>query len=75
MCVFRLTTTLAVLKMMSDFVLPPPPGEGPGGGSGLSFSCENRRFGTDSGPDSTGNKFVLWLLALSAARMEKRLSG
>jgi hypothetical protein len=59
---------LAVLETIFDFVLGPPPPGGPGGGSGLTFSRGNQWFLVDSGPDPGGNVFLIFILALSAAR-------
>ncbi len=50
-----LTTGPAVFEDAFKFVIVPlPPGEGSGGGSGLSFSQGDRLFGADFGPDPGG---------------------
>ena len=50
---------LAVLKKIFNLFLGPPPPGGPGGGSGLSVSQGNQRFGADISY-SRGQKSLTW---------------
>ncbi len=58
------TVVLAVLRAIFNFDL--------GGGSGLPFSLVVRRFWSDSCLDPGGNIFMIFMFALSTARIVHR---
>ncbi len=60
----------AVLKDTSNVYLGPPLPRGVPGRIRTVISQGDRWFGADSGPDPGGNLFLIFILALSAARID-----